>query len=317
MLFNSATLLAALFTSRAAAVALPVPDSAPLLKRGTCQPQPSKYSGPDVSKLSAEEWKALALWDDTALDAPTPDNYFQVYNWRALALVAESQSYKTSTSDLTSYDTAKCAQRCNSIAGCASFNIYFERTPVKDLDKTTCPSSDAQTVIKCTFYGLPLDVSSATNPGQYRGEDFFTSKAGSNAYSVIPPTPAGFTGPVNFNDASIQPPAALAGTYMGIDKFPGAPYNPQVCADACTAKTVYNQQEAARKGLSTYRQCRFFDIYVAYTNDASPLLTCTYYTQSFGPEYATNKEQFNNSGDRFSKGSSNGYTVAAAAPPAP
>jgi hypothetical protein len=28
---------------------------------------------------------------------------------------------------MASYDTAKCAQKCNAISGCASFNLYYER----------------------------------------------------------------------------------------------------------------------------------------------------------------------------------------------
>ncbi|KAF2170002.1 hypothetical protein M409DRAFT_51780 [Zasmidium cellare ATCC 36951] len=282
-----------------------------LTKRGSCKQQPSKFtSGPDVSTLSSEQWEGLNYWKTTSLNAPTPNGYYQVRSWRALNASAEAQPYRGYTSDLTTYDTNKCAARCTSISGCNSFDIYFERNPKVNLDKTKCPTSDAQTLVKCAFYGNPLVSSEATNDGQYTGRDFYTSIAGSNAYTVIPPTPAGFTGPVSFGAYTIKAPqGSNTCTYTQEQKtFPGVGYDPQVCADACNAKSDYNQRQAAKTSNPTnYRKCRFFDAYVAYKNDENPLFTCTYYTQGYGAGYATNLDQYNGDGDHFTHGSSNGY----------
>lgn len=281
-----------------------------LSKRGTCKQQPSKFTaGPDVSTLSREQWEALGYWKTTSLNAATPNGYYQVRNWRNLNASAEAQPYRGYTSDLTSYDTNKCAARCKSISGCTSFDIYFERNPKVNLDKKNCPSSDAQTLVKCAFYGIPLTANEATNDGQYTGKDFYTSIAGSNAYTIVPPTPAGFSPPVSFGVATIKAPQG-SNTYMGIQTFADVSYNPQVCADACNAKSDYNRRQAAKtSNPNNYRKCRFFDAYVAYKNDANPLFTCTYYTQGYGPEYATNIDQYNDAGDHFTHGSSYGFTL--------
>lgn len=290
-----------------------------LFKRGSCKAQTSKYtSGPDVSKKSRSEWEAITTWKTTALGATTPSGFFQVANWRALKASAEAQPYRGYTSDLTSYDTGKCAARCKSIEGCQSFVIYFERNPTINLDKTNCPTSDAQTLIKCAFYGLPLKASQATNDGQFtggpdpkepNGDAFYTSIAGSNAYSIVQATPTCFRSQ-DFGIATIEAPKG-SNTYMGIQTFPDVSYNPQVCADACNEKSAYNKRQAERQSGAgaSFRKCRFFDAYLAFKNDADPMFTCAYYTTSYDSSFATNIEQFNKAGDRFSHGSSVGYTL--------
>ena len=290
-----------------------------LFKRGSCKAQPSKYtSGPDVSKKSRAQWEAVTTWRTTALGAPTPNAYYQVADWRSLNASAEASAYRGYMS-LSSYDTAACAAKCNDIDGCSSFVIYFERNPTINLDSTKCPTSDAQTLIKCAFYGLALKASQATNDGQFtggpdpkesNGDAFYTSIAGSNAYTTTPPPPTCFTAE-NLGVATIKAPAGQGSTYMSIQTFPGVSYNPQACADACNQKSLDNKKAAEKKnGVGAdYRKCRFFDAYIAYKNDASPLFTCTYYTTPFGKSAATNIEQYNSAGDRFSHGSSVGYTL--------
>jgi hypothetical protein len=366
MRFSSATLVATLLASQAAAIALPVPediavggsdatgdevadliaayeevaDAIPepvslpvelgsqslpedtgaviaaaseavaedqnLSKRVECKATESKYTtGPDVGALSAEEFKGIPLFRQTALDAATPTGYMAVPNFRALNFIASANNPKGYTTDLTSYDPAFCAARCNAINGCQAFNIFYERTPANN-----CGTSTAVTVIKCGFWGLPLTASDATNPGQFRAGNFFTSKAGSNGYNAIPDTPEGFTGPVSFGKASIKAPAGQGSTYMTIATYAGVSYSPQACANTCNDITARNQRAAQRAGAETFRSCNFFNSYVAYKNGADPLFTCTFYTQAYGVAQATNVQQFDGDGNKYTKDYSYGYTVA-------
>lgn len=280
-----------------------------IFKRGTCKSQPSVYtSGPDVSTLTAEQWSALPNWKQTALTANTPQGFYQVANWRALTAAAEAQPYRGYTANMTSYDTDKCAARCKDIDGCTSFTIYFERNPKINLDRKTCPTSEAQTIIKCAFYGLSLSANQSTAHGQYTGANFFTSKAGSNAYTLVPETPANFSGPVSFGEYTIKAPKG-SNSPMGTHTYPGSSYNPAMCADVCLQKTAYNMRDAQRQKKSTYRTCRFFNSYIAYKNDADPVFTCAFFTEGYGKEQATELIQYNDQGDKFTHGSSYGFTL--------
>lgn len=49
--------------------------------------------------------------------------------------------------NLASYDSEKCASKCNAISGCAAFNLYFERDPTKD-PGTGCENPSSTTNIK-------------------------------------------------------------------------------------------------------------------------------------------------------------------------
>ncbi|USW56167.1 hypothetical protein Slin15195_G094860 [Septoria linicola] len=293
-----------------------------IFKRGTCKPQPSKFfGGPNVANLTRAGWEAQTYWKDTAMLARTPARFFQVKNWRALKASAEASPLRGFTSDLTSYDPAVCAQKCEAINGCVSFVIYFERNPTINLDgpssRNECPVAlAAQTLVKCAFYGIGVTASQATNVGQFTGgpqpnerpatSAFYTSIAGSNAYTLTPQTPDGFTEEF-FGVGTIKAPENTT-TYMGIQTFPGASFNPQACADACNAKSDYNQRQAARNGQSEFRQCRFFNAYVSLRNGTDPLFTCTYYTEPYDASFATNIQQRRN-GALYTHDSSYGYTL--------
>ena len=49
--------------------------------------------------------------------------------------------------NLASYDSEKCASKCNAISGCAAFNLYYERDPSKD-PGTGCENPTSTTNIK-------------------------------------------------------------------------------------------------------------------------------------------------------------------------
>ena len=272
--------------------------------------KPSQFtSGPNVLTLSRQQWEALSYWKDTALHATTPDEYYQIPNWRALKASASASNYKGFTSSMTSYDPNMCADRCNRINGCSSFVIYFERNPTNKVDYDQCQTSNAQTLIKCAFYGIPLQSSQAKNFGQDASPGFYTSIAGSNAYTIVPPNPPDFFPPVNFNAGTINAPPN-SNTYMGVQTFPGVGYSPQICAAACEDKSAYNQHQASKTSYpGTYRKCRFFNAFVQYKNDVDPLFSCTYYTASYGAELATNLGHTSPAGDVYTHGSSYGYIL--------
>lgn len=95
-------------------------------------------------------------------------------------------------SNVRSYDVAGCAARCNAKKNCVSFNIYFERDPTVDpgSGNSGCANPPSTTLIKCAFYGGPIDASTAVNKGQWRNK-FQVAIAGSNGYtkSCSGPTP--------------------------------------------------------------------------------------------------------------------------------
>ena len=51
---------------------------------------------------------------------------------------------------LSTYDTEKCAAKCNAINGCMSFNLYFERDPSLE-PAAGCPNPPSVTNIKYLF----------------------------------------------------------------------------------------------------------------------------------------------------------------------
>jgi len=81
-----------------------------------------------------------------------------------------------------------------------------------------------------------------------------------------------------------------------------------VCAAACKEKSAYNLRHATDP--STARICVFFDAYILYKNGANGVFTCTYYTASYGPTYATNFGQYDGSGNHYTIAHSYTYTLS-------
>jgi hypothetical protein len=50
---------------------------------------------------------------------------------------------------MDTYDVQTCADKCNAISGCTSFNIYFERDPSVDPNDASCLDRVSITNIKC------------------------------------------------------------------------------------------------------------------------------------------------------------------------
>jgi hypothetical protein len=80
------------------------------------------------------------------------------------------------------YNVQQCADYCDSETFCLGFNIYYERDP-KLNPAAACNNPDPFTNVKCSIYGYPVALASATNQGQPRGQ-FQVVIVGSNGTSA-------------------------------------------------------------------------------------------------------------------------------------
>lgn len=118
---------------------------------------------------TAEAFLANTDFQNSALSAATPSGYTKAYQNQTGS--SEGVYGYMGYAVLNSYDTAQCAANCNSIVGCMSFNIYYERDPSVDPSDST-PNPSSQTVIKCVYWGGPVTAQSPTNVGQWRNRKF-------------------------------------------------------------------------------------------------------------------------------------------------
>ena len=236
-------------------------------KRDTPTCTTRSFNGPQVTDPADTDSAFLAYppfhqaAHNYALDANIPADYSLVPGFVDLQGSGQSISYLTYTAKISAYDPAQCAAKCNAIAGCVSFNIYFERDPLivyggaQVPNAQYCPAtptSPSATLIKCAFFSKPLTVADATNVGSYQ-EQFHLVIAGSNAYASIPSIP-GYSGPTSFGNGAIQAPSPPANNgYLRVQTF-GAdvPYDPTLCSATCDSLTGY----ASRHGGSP---CVFFN----------------------------------------------------------
>lgn len=131
----------------------------------SCAPQPTG-AGPVPSPDTAASFLSSPLLSQPALEAPVPNGYVKAFE----NLTASSNAYSyMGFALMQSYDTLKCANKCNAISGCQSFNIYYERDPLQNPDSASC-SLASTTQIKCVFFGGPVSVANTNNAGQWRGK---------------------------------------------------------------------------------------------------------------------------------------------------
>ncbi|KAF1985364.1 hypothetical protein K402DRAFT_455027 [Aulographum hederae CBS 113979] len=264
-------------------------------------PLPQKTNDPaSTATLEARADSCAPLF---GINASTPDSFRADPNIASQWSVASAPSgYKQTFSGLnaasnafgymgfstiTTYDVSQCAAKCNGKAGCLSFNIYFERDP----PLKTCPGACASVVIKCTYYGGPLDATTAVNTGQIRG-DFEIAVAGSNGYmSTSFQSVEGYTGPTYLGTASINAPLDCnnADTYMGSKIFTSGAFDPNLCAAACEAQSAYNLKHPPANRPP--KVCHFFNTYVMSKNGVPQGQYCALYTEPWDATYATNKGQ--------------------------
>ena len=94
-------------------------------KRGTCLPY-SPGNGPTVNTPddSVASWYANPIISGTALTVQAPAGYVLADGYLNLNASTSSSTYLTFiSSHLTSYDPSVCSAKCDTIAGCVSFNI--------------------------------------------------------------------------------------------------------------------------------------------------------------------------------------------------
>ena len=142
-----------------------------------CYPQPSGIahkSTPDT----ADAFLADIYYSDTASSAKTPLGFTSAFsNTKASA---NAPGYLGFTL-MDTYDVQTCADKCNAISGCTSFNIYFERDPSVDPNDASCLDPASVTNIKCVWWSSKITTDVNINDGQYRG-NFHVVIAGSNGY---------------------------------------------------------------------------------------------------------------------------------------
>lgn len=281
-MFTKSTIFAGLVSIAAAAPVTSSSQSSQLC-------QASQYD-------TAAKFQSDCFLNSTVWTKSPPSGYSLIYG----NLNASNQApfgYLT-YSQMAIYDPAACAKRCNAVAGCSSFDIYFERDPAID-PTPDCPNPASAYFplgllgamdVKCALYSSILSQDYATNFGQYR-QQFQVAIAGSNAYvlsSLLPgggytAAPGTVGGQVQ-NGAAINAPLDANGnnTYAGNQWWNDGQLNVARCAQACSAHTAYTQQHG---GLP----CNFINTYLQ-TQPGQTLeqQQCSFYSQAWTQDYATN-----------------------------
>jgi hypothetical protein len=211
-------------------------------KRGDCSKQPTIKNTYNVDVSTSDAFKADANIADQATGAKTPTGYYQNFaNKQSANSALNYKGYYVVPS--ATYDVQWCANKCDAMAGCFSFNIYFERDPTVD-PGANCPDPEAFANIKCSFWGTGLDEKTLTNPGQWR-EKFWVQIAGSNAYTSykLDGPVAGWTGPQKLGNAALNAPlydCQNRWSYLGYKLLQAGSVDPSLCAAVCDAQTKYN-----------------------------------------------------------------------------
>ncbi|KAF2835214.1 hypothetical protein M501DRAFT_942411, partial [Patellaria atrata CBS 101060] len=259
--------------------------------------------GPSSEPDTPEAFSENPIYASAANDALAPVGYTPAFV-NAQASVNEIGFLGLRT--VSAYDPALCAARCDSNPYCRAFLIYFERDPVTSSTCVEDGNPASMTNIVCTFYGYPVAIETATNDGQWRG-NFRVVIAGSNGYNrhQSPPPATNFTTPVPLPGAINAPLYNGVDTYMGVKIYPDGPYDPSQCAAACQAQTAYNKRHAT-DGI--YKPCNFFNSYILSKSNAPLGTYCSFYSRSWGEEYATNFGQWRDS-VRYDVSDSYGYSL--------
>ncbi|KAI1858428.1 uncharacterized protein JN550_012638 [Neoarthrinium moseri] len=256
---------------------------AAVIERDECSPQPLG-SGPTPQPDTAEAFLADSSFFSTAENAQAPSGFKR--SFKNLQGSNSAYAYMGYTS-LDSYSADECASKCEAIHGCNAFNIFFERDPSLD-PGVSCPDPPSTTVIKCVFWGGPVYDTNADNNGQWR-RDFHVVIAGSNGYNTESfDAPDGYTS-TTLGQVAINEPSGCS-TYMGVKTFSSGPFDPALCAEACSAQSEYNRAHPDSGG--NYQTCQFYNTYMLIQNGGSGVQICSLYSASWDQSYATNDGQW-------------------------
>jgi hypothetical protein len=263
--------------------------------RSACDPQKTMANYYSVNIDSYSAFKADPTIASVANAAPTPSGYTQ--NFKNLGGASNALGYlgyAMVNKGQTGYDVQWCANKCNAIAGCNSFNIYMERDPVLE-PGAGCRNPAPFANIKCSFWGSGLTPETTKqNQGQYQA-DFQVAIAGSNGYTswkLGGPIPDYGT-PLSLNTSVMNAPlndCAGTYTYLGYKLFQDGPYDVSLCAAACDTQTAYNLAHPPKNGKPV--KCSAFGSYIlTMTNKTASYQQgqmCTLYTAGYDKSYAKN-----------------------------
>jgi hypothetical protein len=306
----------------AAAAAIPQDDDF------DCIPRP--FNGPLVMNPDTPAgFEGFPLFGRAALHAVKEENlpvgFVAVDFFVNLTAAAESSKY-LGTYTPSKFSPHECAAVCDNISTCYSFNIcispcpssiptltnhfrlVYERVPLivsphtYAPDPLTCPglpTSPSATLIKCSFFSSRISAFDATNTGQY-SDSFLIVFAGSTAFTrQTPASLPGYYGPAGLSidgEAAIRAPYG----YLGHHAYPGSEYEPELCAAACDRM----------KTAEGKKHCVFFNVYMLYKEGATPVLTCAFYEEAWGPAEAQNFGQVGTDGEEWRIMESYGYYAA-------
>jgi hypothetical protein len=251
-----------------------------VLKRTACQAEPASLYTYVPEHDTPEFFVQDTTYSEAANNAETPAGWQRTF--QNLTGSVSTSAYL----GYVSYDSYKpevCAAECLNRAGCTAFNIFFERNPTLDPSPADggCPQPTSQTVIKCSFWGVPTEKQVATNVGQLRN-NYHIVIAGSNAYKRISP-PKPLTG----YQTTALPGCAIqetCGSYLTVKTFSdGLPYDHTRCAAACNAITLESLN--AKK---PERTCQYFTSYMQMKNGAPQFQACAIYSATWDPSYCKN-----------------------------
>ncbi|KAI5195935.1 hypothetical protein AUEXF2481DRAFT_25525 [Aureobasidium subglaciale EXF-2481] len=285
------TSLVAQATAPATSVASDVAATATAIeKRGAaCTSLAAGATGaPTYSPDTPAAFASNSDFASVASSAPVPSGYTNTF----VNANASNNAYGyLGFTTLSTFDTAKCAAKCNAIYGCLSFNLYFERDPSVDPGSgaSGCENPASVTYIKCVFWGGPVSQSNANNYGQYRNK-FQVLIAGSNGYTnKTLAAPAGYSDAIYYGTKAIDAPLDAQGynTFITSKIFTG-PFDARLCAAACDAQTQYAINNPSSDGTPA-KKCQFFNTYIINLNDNKHPQGqyCTLYTEAWASKYAT------------------------------
>ncbi|KAK6359023.1 hypothetical protein TWF696_000194 [Orbilia brochopaga] len=219
-------------------------------------------------------------------------NFIPVFKDLTTAVPVDTGLISSDTHD--TYDPVACATVCLGLVDpeCVFFNIFVLATP----------ESDPASVNTCQYYSQVFGIADATVADDGTPEHTISQSSG---YRKIPDSTE-FT-EESFNDASIAAPASDNDPYMGCTKSTGTT---EITKDDCIAKCVAKTQDNSKNHVSadnTYRPCNFVNVYQNLLDGEPDGWSCCYYTQSYGVEYATNKESWDTSDPKRHKTKANSY----------
>lgn len=251
--------------------------------------RPDGY-GPHVVPDTVEAFEAYPEFKTQALAATAPGYVSTFTNYNA----SVSANTYLGLTTLQTYDAPGCAKLCDNKDLCTGFNIFVERDPALNPSEN-CTQPASITNYKCTLWGSGVNLESATNYGQYRGQ-FQVVIAGSDGFektnTTTPPTQPGWQPPKqcgsNGSKAHNHP-----STCIGQGFFPG-PYDPTICAAYANAQNAINKNSPFwvkwfQLFTGTYNpyKCNFFNSYMLKKNGHHMGTYCSLFAQQYDGGYAT------------------------------